>query len=168
MPQIQNSSTIKEIRSISGSSISEGFAQQVSSKEVQLVANVNPKDYRISKILVATNYTGTSGSVSAYTTHASKLTYITSVIFSVSKDATYDGGSAQFGITGVINSVTNFLAGVACLTLTSERQTVVVSFDRPVLVDRNSSLSISSASNTVGSCIRTCSVAGYEVDLFEN
>lgn len=167
MPQIQNSSTIKEIRSISGSSIAEGFAQRVNGNEVQLVANVNPKDYRVTNICATATATAT-GSFGIYATSATKLTYITGFHLSLIKDATCDMTTGFYNLNVQINNVAKYLVRIPVIALTAQQITVSLTLANPLLIDKNYTITADNGAYTVGVAVRSATVFGFEVEPFEN
>lgn len=166
MAQIQNSSTIKEIVSVSCSSISEGYAQKVSDREVILVANVNPKDYRLTN-LVEASQSNTSGSHTIYTTSATKKTFITSVMLSFIKDATCDVPDNIVYISFKQGSAEKRILEVPILTLTAQNVSVVLQLKQPLLIDQNTTIRFEANGHTVGKFYKAGSLTGFEVESFE-
>ena len=166
MTQIQNFSTIREIRKALGASISEGFAQ-VADNRVIPVINVNPKDYRECTVIKTQSATA-SGAVTVLTSSSTRDTYITQVSMSVCKNASCDVANGQFLISVVVGGNTYYIAGIALLTLTAQDQSLAINLDKPVKIDRNTAVTIVSNTYTVGAMVRSANVIGYEVDVFEN
>jgi len=166
MPQVQNSSTIKEIRTAGGLSVSEGFPTSLGNQIVPVI-NINPKDYRTTNVLFASSSTS-SGNIGIGTTSTTKDTFITSIQMSMAKDATCDVASGAIYLDMTFNDVVRDFAYISILTLTAQSQTVFLQFANPVRVARGSSILIGAGAHTVGLFSKAAAVHGFEVEPFEN
>lgn len=166
MPNIQNTSTIKEIRTAGGLSISEGFPTRLADSVLPVI-NVNPKDYRRTSLLLQERGVA-SGNVTVVTTHATRYTFINSITLSFVKDATCDAASTQIDVVAVVDGVTVVLIVNALLTLTAQTSALSLSFVNPIRLDRASAITIRTPTYTAGNFIRCATLSGYEVESFEN
>lgn len=169
MALIQNSSTIKEIRTSAGLSISEGFPSKIADL-VMPVINVNPKDYKIDTVLGA-NASAATGHLTIFTASTTRATYITGLDVSAIKNATNDTGTGFWSITCVINGQSQSLLNMAILTLTAQVWDKTVVFKNPILIDKGSLVRFFNSAGgdyTSGAAYRACAVYGYEVEPFEN
>lgn len=91
-------------------------------------------------------------------TDSVKDTYITSVSISVIKDAT--STSTKSTVTAVIGGVTKTIAAIAGQTLTAQSETLNVTFNPPLKVDR-SSLINNTSSTAVANIKCMCTVVGF-------
>lgn len=107
----------------------------------------------------------TSGGVTIATTHATKKTYLTSIHFSRIKDATCDEGTGYAKIQVSIQGETVDLVRLATLTLTAQSQDIFLTFDRPILVDKGSPISLGTVTYSAGSQNRVGSIQYYEVEV---
>jgi len=164
MVRINNTSVIKEIRQALGASISDGFPQDAQNVVIP-VLNVNPKDYRLTNAFYSLSSV-TTGAASTLT-NASRDTYITNAILTISKNATCDIATGSVSVTVVVDGQTRTIARLAVLTLTAEYENVSITFARPIKVDRNSTISVS-GTYTAGLMSRGLILTGYEVEPFES
>jgi len=166
MAQIQNTSTIKEIRTAAGLSISEGFPQQLGNQIVPVI-NINPKDYRTSQF-IRFNQSGSSGALSIATTSEKKDTFITACSMGIIKDAVADMTTGYVSIIVIIDGLERHIVSMPTLTLTAQNSFISVSFPSPIKVDRNSAITLHTQTHSVGVASKSASIVGYEVEAFEN
>jgi len=164
MGQIQNQSTVKEVRLATGLGILE--VPTLIGTQVVPVINVNPKDYREINVVRRANST-TTGNVTVYTTNAIKPFYLSSINCSYAKNATADTATGEFVVTANINGSSAALFSFATLTLTAETQNSLVIFPKPIRLDLAAPIAFSGAF-TVGAMSKSISITGTEVEPFEN
>jgi len=165
MYNIQNSSTISEIRSSAGLSISEGFPQKLRD-DVQAVINVNPKDYKyITRI--ATNQSSVSGNVTVATTSTVKDTYVHAISMTIAKNAACDiptgGYRLGFGTDAGVQYI-----WIPVITLTASSDEKSISFPIPIKLVRGSTINIAGVTFAAGACSRSVEIFYTEVEPFEN
>ncbi len=164
--RIQNSSTIKEIRSAACLSISEGFPQDLSNQIIPVI-NVNPKDYNEGRIF-AHGSSVAAGTVTIYTCSSTLDTFIMSCSYSFSKNVACDIASGRTAIQIIgFDGVTYAILSLAVLTLTAERDSISISFNKPLHVKKGSVIQIVGAF-AAGAMARSYIVSGYEIESFEN
>lgn len=169
MAQIQNTSTIKEIRTAAGLSISEGFPARLNDS-VYPVVDVNPKSYRISRPLGSVELSA-SGASSIYTASSTKATYITAIQVYILKDSTCDTSDGGLGVnlTPASTNVSTPVILIPVFTLTAQETAFVLSLEHaPIQVSPGSVISFSSNTFTAGKFRRYAVVMGYEVEPFES
>lgn len=109
--------------------------------------------------LTATQTTSGSGTVATIAT--GKKFYVTSIQFSMVKNATCDVASGALTLTGVSNGQTMTLISIPIITLTAERESILVSLDRPMLLDAASAVSFGNQTFTAGAMVRSAVIIGY-------
>lgn len=159
MAQIQNTSTAREIRQALGLSPLEQPSMP------SPVVNVNPKDYRITTRIAVASAT-TSGTQTAATTDANKVTYITGLTLGIIKDATCDIATGSISVVTTIDGVAQSITGIPVLTLTAQNNYVEIIFANPLKIDKNVTITLT-GSYTAGNMSRLLHVYGYTVDQFE-
>lgn len=165
MAQIQNSSTIKEIRRVGGLSIAEGFPTQLANQVLPIV-ECNPLMLP-KKVLFASNGQSISGTLGILTPSSSRDTYLTGITLSIAKDASCDIATGAVRVIGTIGGVSVSLLGISCITLTAQNSTVTVQFTEPVKVDRSALISYNTTF-TAGVCASWCTLNYFEIEAFEN
>lgn len=128
--------------------------------KVQLTYNLNRA---FSNFVTATSGTTTgTQTITLPTVSVGADTYITSICFTMIKDATCDVASGRLPINinpDASNVASNILA-VPCLTLTAQSETVMATFPYPIKV-RNGSNITQAATFTAGAMARSIQVAGF-------
>ena len=161
MAYIDQTQTKKEIEdAIRGNSVSNLAPTRVPD-DVQLVLNVNPKDYRVANFHATANRSVT-GATTVATFSAVKRTFITSATFSVCADALNDGAAALFTIQREDGSTFRIFE-IRKLTLTALQQTNTITFKEPIeaLLGGNSSITFTFAA---GSGAMACTLNGFTVE----
>lgn len=157
MAYIDNTQTKKEIEdAIRGNSVSNLAPTDVS-KDVQLVLNVNPKDYRILNIVKRQ----ASGTI--YTTPANKKFFLSGFNISFSSTAAGDNTLALTGFIKGDTSTTIIGRGVVKNTalIDAGNAHLSQSFERPIEMEPNTVIA-ASASGTVTS--GNVTIFGYTVE----
>jgi len=163
---IQNSSTIKNIRSAAGLSLSEGFPQDLRN-DIQAVINVNPKDYHNS-LMYSTQKTNT-GAMTAFASGATDFTYVYAVNLAVVKNALCDVATGSINITANIQDQGSVvIAAIPILTLNAENTIQSIRYDPPLKLQKGSSITSSTNSFTAGAMSRTLSISYDQISDFEN
>ncbi len=123
------------------------------------VVDVTPKNQAVGFVKVITRTT--SGGVTAFTTDAVKETYLTSINYSFVKNVACDIPSGQLQVTTSISGANFILLEVAVLTLTAERDSILFTFEHPILLDKNVTVSITNQAFAAGNLIRTAVFKGF-------
>lgn len=110
---------------------------------------------------------------SSTTTSASSTTILSAIStrkfvlcganLSIAKDSTCDINGNSFSLACTIDgqsTAVNILR-IPYITLTAERDSIVVSFNRPIKCALNTSITTGQGTFTVGTCVRNCTVWGY-------
>lgn len=133
MVQVQNASTIKEIRTAAGLSLSEGFPQQLSN-QIFPVININPKDYKIAK---SVDNDGTT----TYTIKAADSTkeiYLTGFFLSAINTAATT--CTLMRLTIVIDGATKSLGTIFLVPSGANFNSMARDFKNPVKIDKNTAV----------------------------
>ena len=163
MAYIDNTDTKKEMNDAMRGNAVSNIAPTKINDSVQPVININPKDYRRCNI-VRGQTLGTSGTTTAiYTTPSDKDFYLCNYSLSIIKDATCDIASGAITASITVDGASRIIAGIAVLTTTAQNSVITVSFNSPIRLDRNTSVSLT-GTFTVGSLQRTHSIVGYTVE----
>lgn len=153
MTKHYNGSIIERLNRIFRPKAGDQFTDEISGPVA--VIPVTP----VSRIIRAAG-SSTSGSITALTTPADKDFYLTGCTLSMIKDATCDMATGAIALAVTVDGVAQNPAAIAILTLTAQSQTVNVTFNPPIKVDRNTALSMG-ASYTAGTMRRFLGVYGY-------
>lgn len=152
MAQIYNSKTIKRILDDAKIQTShDNVPQELAGKVVPVLIS-NPQQI-IHK--TKTTLKTTTGAVLFLTTHATKKTYLHGFSFGFVKDATCDLGQVSAGFSVVIDGATINMSYLPVLDLTAERGQEFAQFKEPILLDKNSNISILSNTYSAGLMTRT-------------
>jgi hypothetical protein len=164
MAYIDQTQTKKEIEdAIRGNSVSNVAPSKVSD-DVQLVLNVNPKDYRRCNIVKGAIKSST-GNLTVYTIPADKDFFLTSISAGFIKDAANDMATGDIYFSCVIDGSITQLIRFPILTLTAQNAHTSLNLTTPIKIDRNSSIIISAVGGyTAGLMVRSCSITGYTVE----
>lgn len=125
--------------------------------DVQPVAEVDKPYVTISR----SSSTAATTSASIYTTPADKDFYLTNFSISIIKNATCDLATGSYLMTAIIDGQTIQLVRLPMLTLTAQEASISVDLDKPMKLDRNSIIGLSSASFTAGAFVRAGTIQGY-------
>lgn len=160
--QIQNQDAQAVIRAEAGLSSFESWPQNLL-PNVQAVMDMTPRFHRNTQDTKVSEPTTSATSNSVFTSSADKDTFITGARLSYAKDATCDVSDGQVRLRCIINGVIKTLISLPVITLTAQQDSMNVSFDRPVKIDRNTSVSIFQGTFTAGKFLRCAVVDIYEV-----
>jgi len=162
MATINNSDLSREV--IDGAKIAIGrekVPDQISDKVVA-VMECNPKLLR--RINLVRNYSAIlTGTANVYTTPADSDFYLSSLVFSITKDATCDLATGASSVTATIDGVARALASLTCITLTAQDKAIAIAFELPIKIDRNTIINIPGA-YTAGLMARSLCITGYIVN----
>lgn len=159
MVNIQNASTIKEIRSAGGLSISEGFPQKLGDNVIPVV-NVNPSHNRIQNIIMNSSSANTT---TIYTTpNDARRFYLCNV--SLSGTNTVATAGTVIAISVIIAGVSSYVIFAHLIPNAVDKNSVTLEFTKPIAIDRNTA--IQAFANAAVSNMRA-SITGYLVDEFE-
>jgi len=105
----------------------------------------------------------TTGTATAYTTPTGVDFFLTGIELGIVKNATCDAGTGSIAVTALANSQTLNLVRLPILDLTAQDSSIYISFDNPIKLDRNTSVSVT-GTYTAGTMVRIVSVYGYTSD----
>lgn len=133
----------------------------------KLVLTYDFGNVRQSRVLGSATGTAT-GTIAIFTTDANRDTYVTGVQLSFVKNATcdYASGNITMQSTTFLDG-SQHIARLSTLTLTAERGEIFVKFNKPLRVQRNTAISISSSVSTAfsaGALVRSGVIFGYVED----
>lgn len=161
--QIQNPEVGEIARIQAGLTLSEGFPQNLI-PNVQPVLDITPYKHQKTDWIKSGGSSATGGTT-IVTTDAVKKTWLTGVYYTLIKDATCDVASNNNHLVSTtINGVSVGLIRNSILTLTAQTINIFVEFPKPILLSKNSTVSIGTLTFTVGSMIRSAVLYGYEED----
>jgi len=161
MAYIDNTQTKREIDdAIRGNSVSNVAPGQVSN-DVQLVCDVNPKNYRKINV-VKSGQASNSTATTLYTTPIDKDFFLTNAAISVNKDITATSIESAIVLTLEDGTSTSIL-NIGGITLTPQSQCMSISFNNAVKLKRNSTIVIINSSN-VANILTKVNIMGYISD----
>lgn len=161
MVQIQNADAIQAL--VKAARLpNSSFAPSELGKTIMPVIDMTPYFQRNSTT-VATVATST-GTATILTSSATRETYITSINFSMIKDATCDVATGSLLISTTIGGIVVNLTRMPVITLTAQQwQGLNITLPFPILIDKNTVVSMT-GTFTVGVMVRTASIAYFEID----
>lgn len=131
-------------------------------KNIQLTYDIGPR-FIATEQAFSGAVTG-SGTISGFfATPANQDFFLISLTGGFSKDAACDISTGMMNITGVIRGRIVNLLQFAIITLTAERDKVVIAFNPPIKLDRNTSI-VMQGQFTLGVMSRELSLTGYITD----
>lgn len=107
----------------------------------------------------------TSGTATIFTTPPDKDFYLSYAMFQMMKNAAADNTNVSFNV--VIDGAARTLIQFETLSLTAFTDSKAIVLNPPVLLDRNSGITMTGAF-TVGAMSRSGVIAGYTVELTNN
>ena len=163
--KINNSDLTKEL--IEGAKLSSAIGTIPSEMQTTVVPvmEVNPRLLRkcniIRSSILTTNANGT-----LLTASTTQQTFITSCSVAFIKDIVCDMSSGLGpGIDLVQGGATVRLCYFPIITLTAQNDSMTMSFDPPILIDKGSAVTANRGSAfTAGVCVRAMTITGYVVD----
>jgi len=163
--ETQSSELIKQIQLATKIQTIGGIPRSISNQIVPVV-EANPM---LTKASFAVNGGKTSsGPTTIITTPTNQDFYLTSVIFSMTKDAACDVASGGINLSCVINGATVNFCPIAGLTLTAQSATVSANYGmHPIKIDRGTNILIANNTYAAGNMIRTATIT-YFVDECSN
>jgi hypothetical protein len=156
--QIQNEEATRIIRDQAKLTLSEGFPQ-VLLPNVVPVMDMTPRFHKFANVLGSAGQIVT-GSLSAFTSHATYETYVTGLCANYSKDATCDIATGSISVIAVIDGVSKQLARFSVVTLTAERENINITFRPAIKIDKNAAVLIN-GTYSLGLMSRNLTVYGY-------
>ena len=99
--------------------------------------------------------------VTVHTASSTLDTYVTSLIFSLAKDATNDTANVAASIQATIAGTASTIAAISTVTLTETNQIVQISFNPPLKLDRGTTVRFTSPTFAAGTLRESGTVAGY-------
>jgi hypothetical protein len=114
--------------------------------------------------VVSSGSSASAGALTIYTTPSNKDFYLCSIDFSFSKDATCDVATGRLGISAyTAEGGAKELIALPVITLKAEQQIITLTFPKPILLQRNTSIS-GSTSYTAGLMSRCGHITGFTVE----
>ena len=162
MATIYNSLLTKEL--IEGARVQvsrDSVPTQIADKVVP-VMEVNPSMLRKNTILRGSSRT-TTGTLTIYTTPTDRDFYLTSLSLSIIKDVTCDLATGSSAPSCTIDGASQNLPGFSTITTTAQNQTLTINFDKPIKLDKNSSI-VWGGTFTAGVYIRYGVITGYIIE----
>lgn len=162
--KIQNSSTIKEIRTAGGLSLSEGFPSDLGNSVVPVI-NVNPKDYKTATVLGSLLGRATAGSGVVVLGAQTDEVFITGFMVSNVQDATSDNALIilQTTIGGVAQRIYSRRKASATAGVISD----IVQLSKPIKIDLGATVTFT-LTFSVGTSSSDILLYGYMTPVFES
>lgn len=160
MAYIDQSQTKREIDDAIRGNTTSNLAPTKVSDDVQLVLNVNPKDYRRCNIVKFREDTNSTGGV-IYTTPTDRDFYLVAAQLELIKDATSTSTISQ--ITSTIDGAAIKILTIPSLTLTAQTSSKTISFPNAVKLDRGVTIGSSNGTNVANIKLHSL-IYGYLVD----
>lgn len=130
----------------------------------QIIPTINIQQHTS---IVRSGSTSTSN-VTLFTTPLDKDFFLTACTVSLAKDATSDlATGTPCGISMTVGGTASAILPISSLTLTAQNTFVTLNLERPVKVDRNTSISLVKGATTVGTCVVGGSICGYLSDTLQ-
>lgn len=134
------------------------------SKTIVPVIETNPKilqNPNVIKSIISANNPGSATTV--YAVDSNRDFWLCGFSISAIKDATSDVSDGLFvSLQATINSAPEYLLRVTGLTLTAQSYTAIQSLNRPIKIDKGSSIFMAAQSApTVGKYWRSCTLWGF-------
>jgi hypothetical protein len=161
MARVNNSETIAQLRKVGGLSSVEMQTPSVDSRTIIPVMETNPTILHNIDIVRFIGTSSSTASITAYTTPTNQDFYMTGCSLSMVKDAANDGATANIAIGCFVGGVVRYPLVIATLTLTAQSQTVAISFQKPIKVDRNTAITVACGTFTAGSRRVEGTINGY-------
>lgn len=112
--------------------------------------------------IVSSGSSASTGTVTVFTTPTDQDFYLFGASLSYDKDATADNTIIQMIATPRGKAAANIM-NVLNITTTARQDSLVVAFERGILLDRNSTITLTGAF-TVGALTRAANIWGYQRD----
>jgi len=159
--QVQNPEIGQYIRDAAKITLAEGFPQNIS-PTIQGIIDLSPK---LNKRLKSASAVGTTSASSNTILAASESEkYVTGMMLSFVKDSTCDvaSGSISISLTQEGDASSTTILRLAVLTLTAQERALFVNLPNTIKIKKNTAISISQGTFTVGNFVRCASVYYYE------
>lgn len=160
--QVQNPEVTDIIRRSTRLTLAEAPPSNLAS-DIRAVIDVTPRFHKL--ITTTSAESTTSGTITVMTASSSRQTFITGFCISYVKNSTCDISSGSMLFSCVQNGATIRLARVAILTLRDAQDNFIVTFDRPLLVDKGTTVTLT-GTFTVGAMSRCVTLYYYEQDSY--
>lgn len=162
MAKIYNSDVTKGLSQDAGIQQSIEKVPNELAEKIVPVIETNPDLKRKITIIKSVDVSVTSaGTGPIYTTPANQDFYLCGASYVLIKDNLCDAVSSLKAITCVINGETISVIKVGTFTLTAQSENVLIDFNRPIKVDRNSQINYTNMTFAAGSCLRNMRIWGY-------
>jgi len=128
---------------------------------IQPVFEVNPKVCNV----VRHSNLAVTGSGTIFTTPSDRDFYLNSASLGMIKDATCDVASnSESSLTVTTEGTARRLLQMPLLTLTAQSENATISYPIPLKLDRNTTITIQSATFSAGSLLRYGAITGFTID----
>lgn len=125
--------------------------------KIQLTYSLNPE---YANVAIGLNQS-TTGTFTLYTTSTTKDFYLSSLIFSMTKDATCDVATGTLNISSTINGIARTLGAHTVITLTAQSEKLAITFAKPIKLDRGVTITVP-GTFTLGVMSRFAGITGIE------
>ncbi len=103
----------------------------------------------------------TSGGTTIYTTPLDKDFYLTGIHLSYVKDAACDLATGAIFVSVTIDGVLTSILQLATLITTAQAESEYLNFDKPLKLDRGTTITLGNNTFAAGACPRAGSIFGY-------
>ena len=162
MAKIQRSDEINRIREGLMLDPSRENIPTSTTEKVQVV--FDPQLRRVCDIVKSVT-TAVTGNVTIFTTPSDKNFYLNSATLTRAKNGTLDDGTEVVAINVTVNGLSSSIIQLAGLGLTAANQNGSVSFPIPLLVDRNTAITISGSNFSDGAQMRAGTITGFTEEV---
>jgi hypothetical protein len=160
MSKIYNSQLQKEIVEATKLQISMDKTPNEASDKVVFTCEVNPKLLKSVKPYTFTSST-TAGTTTLLPANTSQDFYITGVAMSMVASVLCDLSTANYSVNAVIDGSSRALISYGAITLTAQEKNIYREFNRPIKIDRGTTITFTTTAFTAGVCLRLYAVYGY-------
>jgi len=160
MARINRSDVIQKAVDDLAFSASEDKIPNETLDKVQLVYSLNKQ---FSNIVRSSTVATTQSSLTLYSVGASEDFYLTSIQLSNMSDATAD--NTTINISGTVDGASRVLATLRKLTTTAFNDSIFLSFNYPIKIDKGTNITLANAF-TVGASTTGVSIAGIKLSSY--
>lgn len=161
--KIYNSDITKQIvNQIKASTARDKIPDEIADKVIPTI-NVSPFQTKTSKPFPISGSLSNATSVTLYTCHATKATYLTGAFLSYIKDATATSTDISIKIIDDESNLSNSLIKIRSITLTAQNGTAFWNSPFPIKLKKGSTITLTSDTN-VANIIASGTLMGFEID----
>ncbi len=147
-----------ELRDVAKIQLGMDTIPNVMSNQVVPVVDINPKHSKLADILVALVRSTTSSAVTIFAARPNQDVFITGIQLSCTQDVACDNTSTFISVTQ--NGAPLVICRLLRQTLTAQSSSIVVSFAKPIKIDRNTAI-LATGAFTVGAYSHSINITGY-------